>query len=106
MEIDTFPTIKFSQNPFDILHSDVHELIFQHFKFNDVIKFSLVSQSFYNISAGSDVQMSKVNVLGEFLITLDQQNTNSKRVYQSISLSNRNQISSKKLVQLTKSLKN
>lgn len=93
-----------SFDPFTFLHSDVHELIFQHFDFSDFIKFSLTSPKYYERSAASPKCMRKVNVLSEFLITLKQEDTCSKRVYQSISLTNHNNINTAAFVRLTKTL--
>ena len=106
MESKAFTDNQVSQNPLKLIHSDVFELIFQHFHFDDVVKFSEVSPEFFNISAGSSKCMSKINIPSELLVSIKQQNMNSKRFYQSISLTDHCQTPAKKLIEVVKSVSN
>lgn len=72
--------------PFDHLHTDVHELIFQHFNFSDFFKFSVASRKSFEDSLSSPKCMRRVNVNADALLAMGIESPVSRRPYQNISL--------------------
>jgi surface protein len=92
-------------NPFELLHTDLHELIFQHFTFSDIFKFSVVSHKSFEDSSSSPSCMRRINVNADRLLAMGIESPVTRRPYQSISLTKyRDPSVSSKLVKILRSL--
>jgi hypothetical protein len=54
--------VKVNLDPLEQIHSDLHNLIFQHFKGKDVMKLSKVATNWYLILGKSQIAMSKIQL--------------------------------------------
>lgn len=92
---------EFSLDPFDAVHYDVHELIFQHFNYFDVQNLSLVAPSISFKVFTSPACMRNINVVADIVVARKANNIGSRRLYQSVSLTNPSE--SKQLIEIIES---